>query len=151
MLITNNEREGTKVELATKVGFFRQEQVVTIPTVVKVGVTDLVNIIFGAGLYTLSWWGNISFSDKNGNLSFDEIDRGEFDAETLEFSVEFEDEDNTELDSNKFLKKVITLSDLVNAISTDQTFANAIATEDVDVWVADSILQQAIYGKAVWG
>lgn len=152
MWITNNERESVKMELTTEVGFFRQEQIVAIPTVVKVKVSDLVNLIFGSGLYTLSWWGNISFGDKNGNVDFDEIDNGKFDAETLTFYVEFQDEDDTNLDSNKpFFKRALTLSCLVNVISADQTFANDIATEDVDVWSADAILQKAIYGKVVWG
>lgn len=152
------------MEPTTEVGFFREQQIVAIPTVVKVKVSDLVNLIFGSGLYTLSWWGDISFGDKNGNVDFDEIDSGKFDAETLTFYVEFQDEDDTnqnaltlaqryfQVDSNKpFFKRALTLSCLVDVISANPTFANDIATEDVDVWSADAILQKAIYGKVVWG
>jgi len=136
------------MELATEAGFFQQKQVVTIPSVIKVKVDDLVNLVFGAGLYTLPWWGIISFADASGKIGFYEIDNGKFDAQSLEFSVEFWNEEDK---GDSFSTKVITLSDLVNAIGQRQEFANAIATEDVDVLVADSILQQAIYGKEVWG
>lgn len=136
------------MELATEVGFFQQTQMVTIPSVIKVKVKDLVNLVFGSGLETLSWWGTISFADANGKIGFDEIDNGKFDAQSLDFLVEFWNEDG---EGDSFSTKVITLSDLVNAIGQRQEFVNAIAEEDVDVFMADSILQRAIYGKEVWG
>lgn len=145
---TYKERKGTAVEVKSEVGFFRQEQVVEIPSVIKVKVDDLVNLIFGSGLYTLPWWGVISFADASGKIGFYEIDNGKFDAQSLEFSVEFWNEEG---EGDSFSTKVITLSDLVNAVGQRQEFANAVATEEVDVYVADAILQSAIYGKVVWG
>lgn len=136
------------MELTTENGFFRQKQVVAIPSVIKVKVDDLVNLIFGAGLYTLPWWGAISFADKSGGIGFHEIENEKFDAHTLSFSVEFWNEDG---DGDSFSTKVITLSDLVRAIGERHDFANAVGTEEVDSCVADSILQTAIYGKVVWG
>lgn len=143
------------MKVKSEVGFFRQEQVVEIHSVVEVKVDDLVNLVFGAGLYTLPWWGVISFADASGEIGFDEIDNGKFDANTLSFSVEFWNEDDGGVVSTDagagFSSKVITLADLVNAIGKNQDFANAVATEEVDAYVADAILQTAIYGKVIWG
>lgn len=152
---TYKERKGTAVKVKSEVGFFRQEQVVEIQSVVEVKVDDLVNLVFGAGLYTLPWWGVISFADASGEIGFDEIDNGKFDANTLSFSVEFWNEDDGGVVSTDkgagFSTKVITLAELVNTIGKNQEFANLVATEEVDAYVADAILQTAIYGKVVWG
>lgn len=124
---------------------------VTLTTSQTVNITDLVNLIFGSGLYTLPWWGGISFHDTNGHLSWDDVDENKFDADTLGFLVEAWVEHGLDENDPKFSWHNISLGKLLEVISGNPEFANAIANEDMDVVSADNLLQVAVYGKLVWG
>jgi len=139
------------MKITKEVGFFRQEQVVEISSVIKVNVDDLVNLVFGSGLYTLPWWGGIGFRDANGIVSWDDVDEGKYDANTLAFAVEAWVENGLDENDPQFSWHDISLSKLVSVIGANPEFATAIANEEMDVVSADNLLQVAVYGKLVWG